>query len=61
MIYNDKGKALAIFYIGKKRIASVYSIINKKARLLWQAVRSCFGSGIWRSNKPWIGNEKWKY
>lgn len=29
-------------------------------RLVWQAVRSCFGSGVWIGNKPWIGSEKWK-
>ena len=28
-------------------------------RPIWQAVRSCFGSGVWRGKKPWIGKEKW--
>ena len=28
--------------------------------IVWQAVRSCFGSGVWRPDKPWIGSEKWK-
>lgn len=37
-------------------ISAVYHGI----RLVWQAVRSCFGSGIWIGNKPWIGSEKWK-
>lgn len=22
--------------------------------------RSCFGSGVWRAEKPWIGTDKWK-
>ena len=29
-------------------------------RLVWMAVRSCFGSGVWVSEKPWLGNESWK-
>lgn len=30
------------------------------ANLVWQAIRSCFGSGKWIDNKPWINEEKWK-
>ena len=40
----------------KKSIAAFYW----GARLVWMAVRSCFGSGIWVQSKPWIGSEKWK-
>ena len=29
-------------------------------RLLWQAVRSCFGSGLWKGAKPWLGSERWR-
>lgn len=28
--------------------------------VIWQAVRSCFGSGYWVNNKPWLNNEAWK-
>jgi hypothetical protein len=28
--------------------------------VIWQAVRSCFGSGIWVNEKPWINDEAWK-
>lgn len=28
--------------------------------LIWQAVRSCFGSGVWINEKPWINTETWK-
>ena len=43
-------------YYGKKAIAAIY----KGVHVIWQAVRSCFGSGRWIGNKPWIGKEKWK-
>lgn len=29
-------------------------------KVVWMAVRSCFGSGVWVENKPWLDNEKWK-
>ena len=28
---------------------------------IWEAVSSCFGSGLWRAAKPWKGKGKWKY
>lgn len=28
---------------------------------IWEAVSSCFGSGLWRAAKPWKGKDKWKY
>lgn len=30
------------------------------ARLVWQAVRSCFGAGWWNNEKPWDNTEGWK-
>ncbi len=32
-----------------------------KAAKIWEAISSCFGSGIWRPSKPWKGKDKWKY
>lgn len=29
-------------------------------KLIYQGVRSCYGKGYWRPNKPWLDNEKWK-
>lgn len=52
--------------IHKKDIVSVtaygkvVSAIYKGGKLVWQAVRSCFGAGFWRGDKPWIGNDPWK-
>ena len=28
---------------------------------IWEAVSSCFGSGLWRAAKPRKGKDKWKY
>jgi hypothetical protein len=52
--------------INKKDIISLYKqgkVIQatyKGGYLLWQAIRSCFGSGFWVNQKPWIDEEIWK-
>jgi len=28
--------------------------------LIWVGIRSCYGKGYWRPNRPWLDNEKWK-
>lgn len=38
----------------------VVTEVRKGLQIVWQAVRSCFGSGIWRGEKPWLGGEKWR-
>lgn len=30
------------------------------ALLVWQAVRSCFGSGVWIQERPWLNDDPWK-
>ena len=42
--------------IGTQVLTAVYHGL----RLVWMAVRSCFGSGAWVGEKPWIGDEGWK-
>lgn len=43
-------------YVGSRAVGALYV----GSRLVWQAVRSCFGSGRWVSRKAWLGKEKWK-
>lgn len=53
-LYKD-GKQIEQIRYGSKAITAVY----KGAILVWQAVRSCFGSGFWVNKKPWINDEGW--
>lgn len=55
MIYIN-GKEVSLVYYGEKAI----NTIMKGSRLVWQAIRSCFGAGYWVNEKPWINNEGWK-
>lgn len=47
MIFKN-GKEVSVVYIGQKAIQAVYM----GAVWVWQAVRSCFGSGVWINEKP---------
>lgn len=55
MIYKGSKEIVQIFK-GSKPISAIY----KGSKLVWQAIRSCFGSGAWRNDKPWINDEGWK-
>ena len=38
----------------------IVNVIYFGARVVWQSIRSCFGMGVWRGEKPWRGEDKWK-
>lgn len=43
-------------YFGRRAITAVY----KGLRLVWTAIRSCFGKGYWINDKPWVNTDAWK-
>jgi hypothetical protein len=55
MIYIDKKEVIALYREGKT-IQATY----KGMYLIWQSIRSCFGSGAWVNEKPWLNEEGWK-
>lgn len=55
MLFKNKKETVAI-YKGNVVVQSIY----KGAVLVWQAIRSCFGSGYWINEKPWVNEEPWK-
>ena len=55
MIIFDN-KEITKINIGQRALSAIY----KGSRLIWMAIRSCFGSGLWVQQKPWLDNEKWK-
>jgi hypothetical protein len=50
------GKETSLVYYGTRAVSAIY----RNGKLLWQAVRSCFGSGFWSNLKPWRNDEAWK-
>lgn len=55
MIYK-RGKELTELYHGSKAVVAVY----KGARLVWEAVSSCFGGGMWMRDRAWKDTDGWK-
>ncbi len=54
MIYKD-GKELAARYVGRRAVSAVYY----GARLVWEAISSCFGAGYWDDDRPWSDDDAW--
>lgn len=49
-------KEITAINVGRKAIAYVYEGL----KLVWQAVRSCYGRGYWINDKPWLNDDGWK-
>ena len=50
------GKTIIEIYRKDKTYYEVYS----GKRLVWQLTRSCFGSGYWINDKPWLNADVWR-
>ena len=55
MIIKNNKELIARYY-GSKVIAYVY----QGAKLIWGAINSCFGSGLWLNDKIWKNDDTWK-
>lgn len=55
MLQVNKKEIIALYKQGKS-VQAVY----RGLYLVWLAVRSCFGSGVWINEKPWLNDETWK-
>lgn len=43
-----------------RTITQIYAPVGDELKLIWEAIRSCFGSGRWINNRSWINNNAWK-
>lgn len=55
MLFKRGRKITGVFAQGK-----VIKAVHYGARLVWEAIRSCFGSGKWVDKYPWLDKEVWK-
>ena len=57
---NRNSQDLQARYYGDKPIMYVYHITIEGARLVWQAISSCFGAGYWINNYGWKNTDGWR-
>ena len=43
-----------------RHIGAIYQGTKLVWRTIYNAIKSCFGSGTWLGDKPWLGDDKWK-
>ena len=43
-----------------KNIGAIYKGSQLVWRTVYSAIKSCFGSGTWKQDKPWLGYDTWK-
>ena len=55
MIYKDGKEIVAITGLGHE-----ISEVRKGIDIVWQAIRSCYGSGAWINDRPWLEDDPWK-
>ena len=60
VLQNIKEFIDQIQQIDQKDIGAIY----KGSQLVWvtvyNAIKSCYGSGTWIQDKPWLDNDFWK-
>lgn len=48
----------------EQKVQKKFGAIYRGTQLVWltiyNAVKSCFGSGTWLGEKPWLGTDQWK-
>ena len=55
MIYRN-GHEVTDIRRGERPISAVY----RGVRLVWEAIKSCFGKGFWVNNAPWVNGDGWR-
>lgn len=50
------GKELDSRYYNNKKVSAIY----KGVKLVWSAVSSCFGAGVWTNKYPWKNQDVYR-
>ena len=55
IVDSETGKSI------QKNIGAIYQGTKLLWRTVYNAIKSCFGSGTWIGDKPWLGDDSWRH
>lgn len=55
IVDSETGKSI------QKNIGAIYQGSKLVWRTVYNAIKSCFGSGTWYGDKPWLGDDSWRH
>lgn len=55
IVDSETGKSI------QKNIGAIYQGSKLVWRTIYNAIKSCFGSGTWYGDKPWLGDDSWRH
>lgn len=55
IVDSETGKSI------QKNIGAIYQGSKLLWRTVYNAIKSCFGSGTWIGDKPWLGDYSWRH
>lgn len=55
IVDSETGKSI------QKNIGAIYQGSKLLWRTVYNAIKSCFGSGTWIGDKPWLGDDSWRH
>lgn len=54
------GKEINGKWFGGHHLQETWKFIDGVWRIVWQAIRSCFGRGFWANDKSWDNYDGWR-
>lgn len=56
---EKNGHEIIEIHHNNRSITQVWRYVANVWRIVWEAIRSCFGRGFWTNKMPWLNSDGW--